>query len=208
LGARIPLGRIAIGDWLTAPIVIISLAVLFPLEGQQSDADRGDSRRGLLQPEWVTAKIPAQQRAGDLDRCEEIPYEPIASRSLAICRATMIGERPERRKDRPVQCARPRCVTRSVSPASAALAHISADLAEIKTFQRTPLTRRISYFWAVVTSCASGLRSPSRKFSNTEWTIIRPELPVQRLRQNTARTASMLRMAMAFNGPSALDSTP
>jgi len=59
LGARILLGRIAIGDWLTAPIVIISLAVLFPLEGQQSDADRGDSRRGLLQPEWVTAKIPA-----------------------------------------------------------------------------------------------------------------------------------------------------
>jgi hypothetical protein len=34
LGACILLGKIAIGDWLTAAIGIISLAVLFPLEGQ------------------------------------------------------------------------------------------------------------------------------------------------------------------------------
>ena len=34
LGACILLGKIAIGDWLSAAIGIISLAVLFPLEGQ------------------------------------------------------------------------------------------------------------------------------------------------------------------------------
>ena len=40
LGACILLGRIAIGDWLTALIGIVSLADSVPLEGQQSAADR------------------------------------------------------------------------------------------------------------------------------------------------------------------------
>ena len=54
-------------------------------------------------------------------------------------------------------------VRHPISFARPCLAHISADLAEIKTFQRTPLTRRISYFWAVVTSCASGFAVTKQK---------------------------------------------
>ena len=40
LGACVLLGRIAIGDWLTALIGLTSLAVIVPLEGEQSYADR------------------------------------------------------------------------------------------------------------------------------------------------------------------------
>ena len=50
LGACILLGRIAIGDWLTALIGVASLAVLFRWKVQQSASDRrhGGDRSGRL----------------------------------------------------------------------------------------------------------------------------------------------------------------
>ena len=62
LGACILLGRIAIGDWLTALIGVVSLAVLVPLEGQQSrlliaaTAVVGLIAYPMLQPAWVMIK--------------------------------------------------------------------------------------------------------------------------------------------------------
>ena len=52
LGACILLGRIAIGDWLTALIGLVVARYPVPLEGQQSPADRRHRRR---RPDRVSA---------------------------------------------------------------------------------------------------------------------------------------------------------
>ena len=59
LGACVLLGRIAIGDWLTALIWLASLARLVPLEGEQSHADRCD--RG----DWTDRLSASQADLGD-----------------------------------------------------------------------------------------------------------------------------------------------
>jgi chromate transporter len=61
LGACIPLGRIAIGDWLTALIGVLSLAVLFRWKVSNplliaATAAVGLIAFPLLQPQWVMLK--------------------------------------------------------------------------------------------------------------------------------------------------------
>ncbi|WP_143199702.1 chromate efflux transporter [Bradyrhizobium sp. NAS80.1] len=57
LGACVLLGKIAIGDWLTVAVGVVSLAVLFRLEGQQSGADCRNCSRGTYRLSAAAAGV-------------------------------------------------------------------------------------------------------------------------------------------------------